>query len=71
MTESFAQLFEESLQNLEPRLGDIVDGTVVAIEKGFVYVDAGLKSEARIPAEEFQNAQGELEVKVGDIVKVA
>ena len=71
MTESFAQLFEESLQNLEPRLGDIVDGTVVAIEKGFVYVDAGLKSEARIPAEEFQNAQGELEVKVGDVVKVA
>lgn len=71
MTESFAQLFEESLQTLEPRLGDIVDGTVVAIEKGFVYVDAGLKSEARIPAEEFQNAQGELEVKVGDVVKVA
>lgn len=72
MSESFAQLFEESLQNLETqRLGSIINGTVVAIEKGFVYVDAGLKSEARIPAEEFANAQGEVDVKVGDIVNVA
>ncbi|MBN6711699.1 S1 RNA-binding domain-containing protein, partial [Haemophilus haemoglobinophilus] len=71
MSESFAQLFEESLKDLETRLGSIVNGTIVAIEKGFVYVDAGLKSEARIPAEEFQNAQGELDVKVGDVVNVA
>ncbi len=72
MSESFAQLFEESLQNLETqRLGSIINGTVVAIEKGFVYVDAGLKSEARIPAEEFANAQGEIDVKVGDVVNVA
>ncbi|MFD0965607.1 30S ribosomal protein S1 [Seminibacterium arietis] len=70
MSESFAQLFEESLKDLETRLGSIVNGTVVAIEKGYVYVDAGLKSESRIPAEEFQNAQGELEVQVGDLVNV-
>ncbi len=71
MTESFAQLFEESLQTQQPNLGDIIEATVVAIEKGNVYVDAGLKSEARISEEEFKNAQGELEVNVGDVVKVA
>lgn len=71
MTESFAQLFEESLKDLETRLGSIVNGTVIAIEKGYVYVDAGLKSEARIPVEEFQNAQGELDVQVGDVINVA
>ena len=44
MSESFAQLFEESLKGLETRQGSIVSGTVVAIQKGFVLVDAGLKS---------------------------
>ncbi|MBE2894211.1 30S ribosomal protein S1 [Spirabiliibacterium falconis] len=71
MTESFAQLFEESLKELETRQGSIVNGTVVAIQKGFVLVDAGLKSESAIPVEEFLNAQGELAVQVGDEVKVA
>ncbi|AWX13735.1 30S ribosomal protein S1 [Mergibacter septicus] len=71
MLESFAQLFEESLKELETRQGAIVTGTVVAIQKGFVLVDAGLKSEAAIPVEEFQNTQGELEVQVGDQVQVA
>ena len=70
MSESFAQLFEESLKGLETRQGSIVSGTVVAIQKGFVLVDAGLKSESAIPVAEFQNAQGELEVKVGDTVKM-
>ena len=70
MSESFAQLFEESLQELETRQGSVVKGTVVAIQKGFVLVDTGSKSESSIPAEEFTNAQGELEVKVGDIVDV-
>ena len=70
MSESFAQLFEESLKGLETRQGSIVSGTVVAIQKGFVLVDAGLKSESAIPVAEFQNAQGELEVKVGDTVRV-
>ncbi|TDQ56982.1 SSU ribosomal protein S1P [Mesocricetibacter intestinalis] len=71
MSESFAQLFEESLKELETRQGSIVSGTVVAIQKGFVLVDAGLKSESAIPVEEFLNAQGELEVQVGDVVNVA
>ncbi|MGL6482458.1 MULTISPECIES: 30S ribosomal protein S1 [Aeromonas] len=71
MIESFAQLFEESLNAVETRQGSIVKGTVVAIENGFVLVDAGLKSESAIPAEEFKNAMGELEINVGDSVDVA
>lgn len=71
MTESFADLFEQSLQTLEFRPGSIVRGTVVAIENGMVLVDAGLKSESPIPAEQFKNAQGVLEIQVGDEVDVA
>lgn len=71
MTESFAQLFAESLNQVETRPGAIVKGTVIAIENGYVLVDAGLKSESSIPAEEFKNAAGELEVAVGDQVDVA
>ncbi|AGG30579.1 TPA: 30S ribosomal protein S1 [Morganella morganii] len=71
MTESFAQLFEESLQAIETRPGAIVRGTVVAIDKDVVLVDAGLKSESAIPVEQFKNAQGELEIQVGDEVDVA
>ncbi|PSU27397.1 30S ribosomal protein S1 [Photobacterium phosphoreum] len=71
MTESFAQLFEESLNQVETRPGAIVKGTVIAIENGYVLVDAGLKSESSIPAEEFKNAAGELEVAIGDQVDVA
>ena len=71
MTESFAQLFEESLKELETRPGSIVRGTVIAIQNGIVLVDAGLKSESAIPAEQFKNAQGELEINVGDEVDVA
>ena len=70
--ESFAELFEESLKdNTETRPGSMVKGKVVKIENGFVIVDAGLKSESEIPEEQFKNAQGELEVKVGDTVDVA
>ncbi|CAG9297157.1 SSU ribosomal protein S1P [Celerinatantimonas diazotrophica] len=71
MTESFAQLFEESLHDLEFRSGSIVKGTVVAIQNGMVLVDAGLKSESAIPAEQFKNSAGELEVEVGQEVDVA
>ena len=71
MTENFAQLFEESLQELETRPGSIVKGTVVSIEKDIVLVDAGLKSESAIPADQFKNADGELEISVGDSVDVA
>ncbi|MFB0709722.1 30S ribosomal protein S1 [Buttiauxella noackiae] len=71
MTESFAQLFEESLKTIETRPGSIVRGVVVAIDKDIVLVDAGLKSESAIPVEQFKNAAGELEIQVGDEVDVA
>ena len=71
MTESFAQLFEESLKEIETRPGSIVRCVVVAIDKDVVLVAAGLKSESAIPAEQFKNAKGELEIQVGDEVDVA
>ncbi|WKE63973.1 30S ribosomal protein S1 [Gallaecimonas kandeliae] len=71
MTESFAQLFEESLKEIETRPGSIVKGTVVRVQKDIVLVDAGLKSESAIPAEQFKDANGEITVNVGDVVDVA
>jgi len=71
MTENFAQLFEESLQVIETRPGSIVKGTVVSIDRDLVLVDAGLKSESAIPAAQFKNHAGELEVNIGDEVDVA
>ncbi|TDF41655.1 30S ribosomal protein S1 [Alteromonadaceae bacterium M269] len=71
MTESFADLFEESLKELETRPGAIVRGTVVSIDKDIVLVDAGLKSESAIPVEQFKSLSGELEIAVGDQVDVA
>lgn len=71
MIESFAQLFEESLKEIETRPGSIVRGVIVSIAKDVVLVDAGLKSESTIPVEQFRNAQGELEIEVGDQVDVA
>ena len=71
MMESFADLFEESLQQVETRPGTIVKGTIVRIHNNLVFVDAGLKSEAAIPVEEFKNAAGEIEVVVGDVVDVS
>lgn len=68
--ESFAQLFEESLMQ-EFRPGQVITAEVVDIDDNFVVVNAGLKSESYIPKEEFLDANGELEVKVGDFVKVA
>ncbi|MDN4503359.1 30S ribosomal protein S1 [Alteromonadaceae bacterium BrNp21-10] len=71
MTENFAQLFEESLKEIETRPGAIVKGTVVGIDKDIVLVDAGLKSESAIPAEQFRNAEGAMEIAIGDVVDVA
>jgi small subunit ribosomal protein S1 len=71
MSESFAQLFEESLANKEMRPGSIVTGTVVDIQPDAVIVNAGLKSEGVIPIEQFYNSQGEVEVAVGDAVEVS
>ncbi|WP_374316745.1 30S ribosomal protein S1 [Aquabacterium sp.] len=71
MSESFAALFEESLQRANMRPGEVITAEVVRIEHNFVVVNAGLKSEAYVPIEEFKNDQGELEVQVGDFVSVA
>jgi small subunit ribosomal protein S1 len=71
MSESFADLFEESLQELDMAPGSIVTGTVIAIENDFVIVNAGLKSEGVIPRGQFEDENGELTVGVGDEVKVS
>ena len=71
MSESFAELFEQSLAKTNMRPGAIVMGKVVAIDGDSVIVNAGLKSEAVIPRDQFLDENGELEVKVGDEVEVA
>ena len=71
MSESFADLFEESLNGLDMQQGSIVTGTVVDIDSDWVIVNAGLKSEAVIPRAQFLDDKGELEVKIGDEVPVA
>ena len=70
MSESFAELFEESLVNQNMKPGSIIAGTVVEIGRDFVVVNAGLKSEGVIPVAEFYNDSGEMEVGVGDVVAV-
>jgi len=71
MSESFAELFEESLAQTEMRPGSIINGTVIDIRRDVVVVSAGLKSEGVIPIEQFTSISGELEVATGDIVEVA
>ena len=71
MSESFAQLLEESFANQKIKTGAILTGIVVGVNADMVIVNAGLKSEAVIPADQFFNERGELEVKVGDDVEVA
>jgi small subunit ribosomal protein S1 len=71
MTESFAELFEQSQTLAKLKPGTIVSGIVVEIRNDVVVVNAGLKSEGIVPIEQFWNERGELEVKVGDEVKVA
>ena len=69
--ESFADLFAESVKNQDMRSGEVISAEVVRVDHNFVVVNAGLKSEALIPLEEFLNDQGELEVQPGDFVSVA
>ncbi len=71
MSESFAQLFEESLQNSVMQAGSIVYGKVVDINDDYVTVDAGLKSEGIIPTDQFRDENGELNINVGEEVEVA
>ncbi|MBT3146773.1 30S ribosomal protein S1 [Neptunomonas phycophila] len=71
MSESFAELFEESLQNVDMTPGTLVTGEVIDIDSDWVTVNAGLKSEAVIPRSQFLNDANELEIKIGDSVKVS
>ena len=71
MSESFAELLEESLQTIEMSPGSIVTGTVVDIDDDWVVVHAGLKSEGVIPKDQFLNDQGQFELNIGDQIKVA
>ena len=71
MSESFAELLEESLANRQMKQGAILQATVVDVNQDVVIVNAGLKSEAVIPANQFLDDKGDLEVDVGDEVEVA
>ncbi|MGZ8231167.1 MAG: 30S ribosomal protein S1 [Burkholderiales bacterium] len=70
-TESFAALFEESLSRKEMRVGEVITAEVIRVDDNFVVVNAGLKSESYIPAEEFRNDRGEIEANPGDFISVA
>src|SRR5690606_14771342 len=69
--ESFADLLAESVKQQDRKSGEVISAEVVRVDQNFVVVNAGLKSEALIPLEEFLNDQGELEVEAGDFVSVA
>ncbi len=71
MTESFAELFEESLKTVDMVPGTIVTGVVIDLDKDWVTVHAGLKSEGVIPTEQFLDDNGELSLQIGDEVQVA
>jgi small subunit ribosomal protein S1 len=70
-TESFAALYEASLQKQEMKQGEVITAEVIRVDYNFVVVNAGLKSEAYIPIEEFKNDRGEVDVQPGDFVSVA
>ncbi len=71
MTESFAELFEQSIASQRIRPGTILNGLIVEVGQDYVIVNVGLKSEAVIPSEQFKNEKGEIEVVVGETVEVA
>src|SRR5512147_2417946 len=71
MSESFSELFEQSLANQRIKPGQILTGQVISVGDDMVVVNVGLKSEAVIPIEQFRNERGEIEVVAGDNVEVA
>ena len=68
--ESFAELLDQSFQEMTSLEGSVVTGTVLSIEKDMILIDVGLKSEGRVPIREFGNNDDELNIKVGDQVEV-
>ena len=71
MSENFAELLEESLKNSVMQTGAVIEAEVIDINGDYVVVNAGLKSEAEIPASEFRDAEGKVAVNIGDQVEVA
>ncbi len=70
MSESFAEMFEESLKNTVMTIGEVIKAEVVAVDGDYVTVTAGLKSEAEIPLAQFAKIEGEYNVQEGDLVEV-
>ena len=71
MSESFAELFEQSLKDIDMKPGSIITGTIIDIDSEWITVNAGLKSEGVIERKEFIDDNGEFTLQVGDEVKVA
>ena len=71
MSESFSNLLDESLNTLDMQPGSIVSGVVLDIDKDYVTVHVGLKSEGIISLDEFRNNEGTLDIEVGDEIEVA
>ena len=71
MSESFASLLDESLKSLDMQSGSIVSGVVLDVDKDWVTVHVGLKSEGVVSIDEFRNNEGELNISVGDEIEVA
>ena len=71
MSESFAELFENSVEQQNVKVGALLMGTVVSLNREKAIVNVGLKSEGFISLDEFKNPKGELEVAEGDVVEVA
>jgi len=71
MSESFAEMFEESLKDTVMTVGEVIKAEVVSVDGDYVLVTAGLKSEAEIPLAQFAKVEGEYDVHVGDLVEVA
>lgn len=65
MTENFSQLLNQSLKKINIKPGSLIKGLVISIDKDYVLIDAGLKSESNIPIEQFKNTKGDLEIKIG------
>lgn len=70
MSESFAELFEESLQHTEMNVGAMLTGSVIEVTDEYVLLSAGLKTESMIPIEQFKDINGEIDITVGDQIEV-
>ena len=71
MSETFAELLEESLNSSEMKPGAVIEAEVVDINGDYVVVNAGLKSESEIPVSQFRDSEGAVQVNIGDRVEVA